>query len=70
MDKRLKPVPRFATEAEERCFWESNDSFDYVDWDQAVSVRFPKLLARGLDDASSGAAAPADGNAPVAAADD
>ena len=45
MSKRLKPIPKFATEAEERAFWESpkNDSTDYVDWSKAKQVRFPKL---------------------------
>ena len=70
MDKRLKPIPRFDTEAEERHFWENNDSFDYVDWDKATRVRFPNLVVRSLDRASSSAVAPADGNASVAAADD
>ena len=70
MEKRLKPIPRFATESEERYFWENNDSFDYVDWDKAASVRFPNLVVRSLDRASSGAVAPADDNALVATADD
>jgi len=43
MNKRLKPIPRFATEAEEREFWESHDSVDYVDWSQAKSKVLPNL---------------------------
>ncbi len=45
MSKHLKPIPKFATEAEERAFWESpgNDSTEYVDWSKAKTVRFPKL---------------------------
>ncbi|MEA2870679.1 MAG: hypothetical protein QOH67_655 [Hyphomicrobiales bacterium] len=43
MRKKLKPIPRFATEAEERAFWESHDSADYVDWSKAQRVRFPNL---------------------------
>ena len=43
MPKKLKPIPAFATEEEERLFWETHDSFDYVDWDNAVRVRFPNL---------------------------
>ena len=70
MDKCLKPIPSFSSEAEERRFWESNDSFDYVDWDKATRVRFPNLVVRSLDRSSSSAVAPADGNSPVAAADD
>ena len=40
---RRKPVPRFRTEAEERAFWESHDSADYVDWREARVVRMPNL---------------------------
>ncbi|MYC38026.1 MAG: hypothetical protein F4X66_14095 [Chloroflexi bacterium] len=43
MPKKLKPIPSFANEEEERRFWETHDSFDYVDWDNAVRVRFPNL---------------------------
>ena len=41
--KKLKPVPYFETEAEERAFWESHDSMDYVDWSKAKRVQFPNL---------------------------
>ena len=37
MNKRLKTLPNFATEAEERAFWESHDSSDYVDWSKAAA---------------------------------
>ena len=43
MSKRRKLVPSFASEAEERAFWESHDSADYVDWSRAERVRFPNL---------------------------
>ena len=43
MPKKLKPVPYFETEAEERAFWETHDSTDYVDWSKAKRVRFPNL---------------------------
>jgi predicted DNA binding CopG/RHH family protein len=33
----------FASEAEERAFWEANDSTDYVDWSKAERVRLPNL---------------------------
>jgi predicted DNA binding CopG/RHH family protein len=41
----LKPIPKFASEAEERSFWESpkNDSTQYVDWSKAKLATFPKL---------------------------
>jgi len=41
--KTLKPVPRFCSEAEERKFWETHDSADYVDWRPAERARFPNL---------------------------
>ena len=43
MSKALKPIPDFATEAEERGFWESHDTTEYLDWSKAVRVRFPNL---------------------------
>jgi predicted DNA binding CopG/RHH family protein len=43
MNKRLKPVPTFASEAEERAFWETHDSADYVDWSKAQRVVLPNL---------------------------
>jgi predicted DNA binding CopG/RHH family protein len=43
MKKTTKPVPTFATEAEERLFWETHDSTEYVDWSRAQPVRFANL---------------------------
>jgi predicted DNA binding CopG/RHH family protein len=43
MNRKLKPIPRFRSEAEEREFWETHDSTDYVDWSKAQRVRFPNL---------------------------
>src|SRR6185437_10388855 len=40
---KLKSIPAFKTEAEERKFWETHDSTDYVDWSKAERVRFPNL---------------------------
>ena len=39
----LQAPPKFRTEAEERRFWETHDSADYVDWTKAKRARFPKL---------------------------
>ena len=40
----LKPIPRFRSEAEEREFWETHDTTDYLDWSKAQrGVRFPNL---------------------------
>ena len=43
MSKKLKSIPKFRNEAEERRFWETHDSTDYVDWSKAVRMRFPNL---------------------------
>lgn len=43
MTRKRKPVPQFHTEAEERVFWESHDSADYVDLTRAERARFPNL---------------------------
>lgn len=43
MNKPTKKIPRFASEAQERAFWESQDSTDYLDWSQAQRVVLPKL---------------------------
>ncbi|MDZ4805899.1 MAG: BrnA antitoxin family protein [Candidatus Eisenbacteria bacterium] len=40
---KLKPIPKFKTESEERKFWESADSADYVDWSKARLGFFPNL---------------------------
>ena len=43
MNKRLKSVPTFASEVEERTFWEAHDSADHVDWSKAQRVVLPNL---------------------------
>ncbi len=43
MKSKLKPIPKFKTEAEERTFWETHDSTEYLDWSKAQRMRFPKL---------------------------
>ena len=40
---KAKKIPEFRSEAEERAFWESHDSGDYVDWREARPVRLPHL---------------------------
>jgi predicted DNA binding CopG/RHH family protein len=42
MNKR-KSIPVFKTGAEERKFWKTHDSADYIDWSKAERVRFPTL---------------------------
>lgn len=41
--KKLKKIPYFKTEAEERDFWQTHDSTEYVDWSKAKRVSFPNL---------------------------
>jgi predicted DNA binding CopG/RHH family protein len=43
MSKRRKPIPEFQSEAEERAFWESHDSADYVDWTEGKRAVLPNL---------------------------
>ncbi len=38
-----KQIPEFASEDDERAFWEANDSAEYVDWSKATSVVLPNL---------------------------
>ena len=43
MSKNPEATPKFKTEAEERLFWEANESSDNVDWSKAQRVRLPNL---------------------------
>ena len=45
MSKRLKPIPKFHSEDEEREFWatKGRDSTQYLDWSKARLARFPNL---------------------------
>jgi predicted DNA binding CopG/RHH family protein len=43
MSRNRKQVPHFASEAEERKFWETHDSADYLDLGKAARARFPNL---------------------------
>lgn len=43
MAKQRKTVPKFASEADERAFWETHDSSDYLDWSKAQQVVLPHL---------------------------
>ena len=38
-----KKMPMFDTEEQERKFWKTYDSTDYIDWDEAEEVTLPKL---------------------------
>jgi len=41
--KRARKIPAFATEAEERAYWEREDSTAGLDWRRARRVRLPNL---------------------------
>jgi hypothetical protein len=43
MERKLKPIPKFADEDEERDFWGSHDSTEYFDWSKARFVALPNL---------------------------
>jgi len=43
MTKKLKPIPNFKSEREEREFWQKADSTEYLDWSKAERVSFPNL---------------------------
>jgi len=43
MKKKLKEIPKFKNEDEEREFWWTHDSTEYVDWDKAELTVFPNL---------------------------
>jgi predicted DNA binding CopG/RHH family protein len=43
MKKHLKPIPTFKNEDEEREFWATHDSTDYIDWSKAERIIFPNL---------------------------
>ncbi len=41
--KRLKSLPTFPSESDERDFWKKEDSTEYFDWSNARRVGFPNL---------------------------
>lgn len=41
--KKMKRVPRFKTEKEEREFWRTHDSSEYLEWDEATEITLAKL---------------------------
>lgn len=42
--KKLKKIPKFKNEKQEKEFWSKNDSVDYIDWSKARSdFKFPNL---------------------------
>lgn len=43
MKKKLKKLPKFKNEDQERNFWATHDTTDYFDWSKAKVVHFPDL---------------------------
>jgi predicted DNA binding CopG/RHH family protein len=43
MPNELKDIPDFTNDEEEREFWATHDSTEYVDWDNAEAVILAKL---------------------------
>jgi len=43
MTSQPKPLPKFDNEAQERAFWETHDSSDFVDWTAAKKVSLRNL---------------------------
>jgi predicted DNA binding CopG/RHH family protein len=41
--RQRKPIPKFRSEAEERAFWETHDSSNFVDWSNAKPIALPNL---------------------------
>ncbi len=41
--KKVRQVPRFRSEDEERAFWSKHDSTEYVDWKAARRLKLPPL---------------------------
>lgn len=40
---KLKKIPKFKDEDEEREFWSASDSTEYIDWKKSKKVAFSKL---------------------------
>ncbi len=43
MQKKLKKIPKFKTEDEERKFWDTHSSVGYIDWSKPGQAVFPNL---------------------------
>jgi hypothetical protein len=43
MTDKLQEIPTFANEDEERAFWATHDSTEYIDWDKGKEAVLPLL---------------------------
>jgi predicted DNA binding CopG/RHH family protein len=63
MNKKLRQIPQFKNEEEEREFWNTHDSTEYIDWSKAyqnitfsnlkpstktMTIRIPQMLLDNL----------------------
>ncbi len=39
----MKPIPKFASEKQQRAYWEKHDSTDHLDWSAARKATLPNL---------------------------
>lgn len=66
MSKPTKePIPKFKTKAQERAYWESHDSSEHVDWDEAHMVKMPHLRPTSGSPRLTDPAAPSAPSAPA-----
>ena len=42
-NKKLKPIPSFRTEEDERKFWDNADTTEYFDFSKSIKAKFPNL---------------------------
>lgn len=42
-NNKFKPIPKFTSEADERKFWQTHDSIQYVDYSKVEHWSFPNL---------------------------
>ena len=43
MTKPTNPIPKFASEAQDRAYWETHDSIELLDWSKAKQATLPNL---------------------------
>lgn len=43
MPKKLNAIPTFESEDDERAFWATHDSTEFINWENAEETVFPKL---------------------------
>ena len=41
--EKMKKIPEFKNENQERTFWATHDSTEYIDWSKAVRLNLPNL---------------------------